>query len=181
MRASRPSVWNVDFERAKFGDIIDWCAHDQAADRILMVIRLEKQEGRWHPIKRGVEQSVTKMLGNNLLTEFMASGWPGTELVGHPARVVVGRFSEEVKRRLPRIEGDSRKWIHNNVPPLPEDICLFREGAPFPVFVSCTHEGDFWLVTDKPPKFPGVSRSSFKVEDLYVFSGDWFCKPWKRA
>ena len=41
-------------------------------------------------------------------------------------------------------------WKQSNDPPLPEDVCLYREGEDWPVLVSVTHDGDAWLFDDKP-------------------------------
>lgn len=41
-------------------------------------------------------------------------------------------------------------WKQSNDPPLPEDVCLYREGEAWPVLVSVTHDGDAWLYDDEP-------------------------------
>jgi hypothetical protein len=67
-----------------------------------------------------------------LLTSEESSTWPGTELIGHTARVFTYRLAAESVDVLKRASSRLFAWEQ---PQLPADLCLLRS------------VGDAWLTT----------------------------------
>jgi len=119
---------------------------------------------------------IENAFGRNILDSFMVSGWPGTELIGHVSRAYLINFSEEIQYKMIRLENRLFQWIDNNKPPLPEDLCLFKQGGLYPNLISVTHEKDAWLVSEKKIQFQEAHKTKLKLSDLLVFDGKYFCK-----
>jgi hypothetical protein len=145
---------------------------------MLVVVRMEQDDktGRYSTL-RELEQLTKTLFGPNVLEDFQASAWPGTELIKHPANVYVVRFDESIAELILSTEPDLMKWLHVKTPPLPEDICLFNSSADSPTLVSVTHEKLFWIIAEQKPKLAGVRETNLPAEKLF-WQGKYFCRPW---
>lgn len=133
--------------------------------------------------KPGMSTRFERLLGPHVRECFLASGWPGTELFRQASLVYMLTFNENVKDLVVQVEPNLNKWNAFDAG-LPEDLCLFRLGEPHPIFISVTHEGLAWLLTNKKPTLQGVSLE--KVVDSeklrhesMAFPGKYFCRPWR--
>ena len=178
MLGTQPKVWGLETSRDNLLEVVDWCIQERGSNRVLMVVRQEKRKGLWQPIEVGIEERIGEVFGSDMLVSFLASEWPGTQLVGHPARVFIIKVSKRMREQLLGFECRLGSWTHNNSPPQPEDLCLFQEGSAFPALLSCTHEGDAWVLSDTIITLRGAIRSRFKLQDLCIAQGKYFCKPW---
>ena len=97
-----------------------------------------------------IEESINEIFGDSVIRAANATAWPGTEVIGHVGRVYVVAFGTTVQRRMIKIQKYLSGWKQSNDPPLPEDICLYRQGDASPLLVSVTHDGDAWLFDDAP-------------------------------
>ena len=124
-------------------------------------------------------QRLRQLFGSYMVTSFRASAWPGTEVIGSPGLVSVIRFNKSVKEILLLTQPDLQKWLHYTQPSLPEDICLFKEAAVHPSFVSVTHEGQAWLISQQEPGLPGIKESAHRAKSLF-FDGPYFCRKYQK-
>lgn len=167
-----PTCWSLDIS-IKLGELLTFCRKEFAVDRLLVIARMDTK-GRY--LSSNITHSIKEIFGHNIIDNFLASGWPGTELIGHVSRVFVIEFSELVQQSITEKDDQLFSWTHHNRPPLPEDLCLFRQGGAFPNLISVTHEDEAWLISDKKIQFQGAHKTKVKLSDLLVFDGKYFCK-----
>jgi len=175
--------WNVDLRVVQSAELLDWCLREHGVDRMLVAMRLRKNRGRWIADAPKACARFERLFAPYILERFLASGWPGNEMLRHPGLLYLQEFGPRVKELLLNVEPDLNKW-HMDEGALPEDICLFRRGDPHPIFVSVIHEGDAWLLTNRKPNFRGISldkviESADLRKELLAFPGKYFCRPWR--
>lgn len=145
--ANPPSCWDVT-QSASLDAILTWCLRERHADRLLMATRLDT-DASGHPLLvPEVEVVAKKLFGRAIRRTLLATAWPGTQLIEHPGRVFVIDFDNHVRRTMVETENRLGGWNQWHAPPLPEDICAYREGDPYPCLVSVTHDDDAWIVHD---------------------------------
>lgn len=147
---------------------------------MLVVVRMEQGKTGSYRTPRELEQLPRTLFGNNVLEDFRASAWPGTELIGHPAHVFLISFDKQVAELVLRTQPDLRKWLHVSNPSLPEDICLFNSNAGTPALVTVSHEHLCWIIDDQKPKLAGVRDTTVRVDELF-WKGKHFCREWTRG
>jgi hypothetical protein len=144
-----PVIWDVR-PRATLRDILQWCVAVRAANRLLVTSRLDLDSKRIRLFAPAVDHVTRRLFGSSLKRTLLASSWPGTRLIGHAGRVYVARLDNDVLRRMAEVEDAIAGWTQWHDPPLPEDPCAYRQGDPYPCFISVTHEGDAWIIHDGP-------------------------------
>jgi hypothetical protein len=172
------TCWEADARVASLSEIMSWCLRHHAVDRMLIALRLEQFGNKWRYADQAAGEIVKSLFSPYILTGFQASEWPGTELIGHPGFVYVLTFNEHVRSIILDTQPSLDKWRHGEDPPLPEDICLFNQSDSHPILVSCTHELDSWLITDKKPDLEGFSKSKTRPEKLFP-KGPYFCRKYQ--
>lgn len=180
MRVHSLPIWSVDCSKTGTDEVLDWCSEQEAVSHILLVVRLDRRGKVWRPIAdKQAEENRQRFFDPKLVTEFLASGWPGTALVRHPALVGVFDYDLTLKRTIARIGPRFSDWYGPDRRKLPEDICVFASEGERLVFASVTHDLDGWVFTKKCPPFgaptPGWIRRGFKK---FIFSGPFFCRQW---
>jgi hypothetical protein len=172
--------WQADARVAVLDEIMVWALEHYAVDHMLVALRLIQIGNRWRYADPQAGEVFQSQFGPYILTGFQAAQWPGTELFGHPGFVYVVRFNEEVKEVVIRTQPSLAKWQHGENPPLPEDICLFREADSHPVLVTCTHGLDAWLISHEKPELQGFRRSNISPEKLFP-KGKYFCRKFNKG
>ena len=178
------SCWTVDLRLVSSAELFEWCLREHGVDHMLVALRLEEYEGRWRALVPGSSDRFETHFSAHIQERFLASGWPGTESFRQPGLMYLLEFNRAILNLMLEIESDLSKWSIDDRSPLPEDICLFRDGDPHPVFLSVIHEGDAWLLTNRNPMLQGVSldkavESDRLREELIAFPGKYFCRPWR--
>jgi hypothetical protein len=158
--------------------IVNWCVDAESANRMLVALRLERRHGQWLPICSGLDIKVERLFGKSIVDKFFANAWPGTELIRHPGLVYIIALDSKAEEMLCNLESSLRNWHHNNTPPMPEDLCIFREGSGYPIFGSCTHEQDAWFLHPTRPGVKGVKMSRSSMDELIIPKGRYFCRTW---
>ena len=173
---SRPKMncWYFDIRRVSLDAVLSWALAVPKTDKLLFTMRLSQGKRKKNFTPSGVEKRVRQSFGL-FVESFWATGWPGTELVGHKGRVWVTDFNETVKALVLRTQPDFSKWLNDAPYALPEDLCLFKQGNQYPTLISCTHEKDAWLFSVVKPAIPGIQKSPRLLED-FIFSGKYFCR-----
>ena len=175
--------WNVDLRTVSSEELFEWCLREHGVNRMLVAVRLERGRGRWIPSSPEASERFERLFSAHIRERFLASAWPGSYMVRHPGFVYLLEFSREVQSLVLQVAPNLNKW-HIDDGPLPEDVCLFRQGDPHPTFLSVTHDHDAWLLTNKDPTLHGVSRDraidsgTFRQETI-AFPGKNFCRPWR--
>lgn len=175
---TKKRCWSVEPTAQASRELLSWCLSQQNVDRMLVVVRREQRAktGRYSAPPE-MERLTKALFGANVLEDFQAAAWPGTELIKHSAHVFLVRFDESIAEVILRTEPDLTKWRHPSNRPLPEDICLFNSSADSPTLVSVTHEKLFWIIAEQKPKLAGVRETKLRVEKLF-WQGKHFCRPW---
>lgn len=179
MTKNTKRTWSVDLRVQPSRELLFWCLNQQSVDRMLVVVRMAQGKKGGYSTPRELEELPNTLFGSNVLETFLASAWPGTELVGHPGHVFLVKFDQSVAELILRTQPDLTKWLHRNNPPLPQDICLFNSSGDTPTLVSVTHENLFWIISEQKPKLAGVRESKMRPEALY-WPDKYFCRPWTR-
>ena len=170
MSVNVPSVWDVGIN-TPFREICEWATFSRQANRLLFSARMER--GRL--LNPSVENVVKSTFAKAILAQFNAYSWPGTKLHGHMGRIYILEFTKETMEATIATQARLFGWRHNGSPPLPEDLCIFSKDQTLPILVSVTHENYAWLISAERPPLPGVKKSKFCVEELYISSGEGFC------
>ena len=167
--------WHADVREALLNEILVWALEHHAVDHMLVVLRLNQVGNKWRYADPQAGEFVQSQFGPYIVTGFQAAEWPGTELVGHPGFVYAVNFNAEVKELILRTQPSLAEWQHHSTPPLPEDICLFREGDDHPVVVTRTHDLDAWLISQTKPELQGFKKSNISPDKLFP-KGKYFCR-----
>lgn len=169
------NCWRFDIRNVSLEEVLSWALSTAKTDRLLFAMRLFEGKGKKRFAPHGVEKNVLHLFRNHIVESFWASGWPGTELIGHKGRVWVTNFDENVMALVIGTQRDFSKWHNDAHLALPEDLCLFKQGSRYPTLVSVTHEEDAWLFSVEKPDIPGIEKSRTLLED-FIFSGKYFCR-----
>jgi hypothetical protein len=149
-------------------EIGEWSLANRHVDRLLVSTRLDQDAKPSRLLAPNVSESIDRIFGDLVLSQFETQAWPGTELAGHLGRVFIIEFNERVLKRMMEAENLLANWTQWNEPALPEDVCLFREGDEWPVLVSVTHENSAWVLSDSPVGLRGIEETSFSSNDLLI-------------
>lgn len=88
-----------------------------------------------------MEKDILDMFSHFLILDRECSSWPGTRLYKKTAHVFLYKYTQTAYEILESLGGDLTYWIH---PYRPEDLCFYHNEQP--IFVSITHECDFYYV-----------------------------------
>ena len=141
--------WDVSRE-VSFDEISSWCLRAREVDRLIVAVRPYIDRRDRVEFDARIEESVFRVFGSSVIRSTYATAWPGTELIEHAGRVYIIKFDSDLARQISKEMNRLSGWVQRNDPPLPEDLCLYREGEAWPVLVSVTHDGDAWLYDDDP-------------------------------
>lgn len=150
---------------ATLNDVLTWCVERRHVDRLLVATRLDCDATQPVLLVPAVEESVARIFGRHVLHETLASKWAGTQIIGYSGKVYLIEFNTEVHERMVALENKWSAWMDLHNPPLPEDLCLFRQGDSMPVLVSVTHDGDAWILDDGPVPRALASEATIRVPD----------------
>jgi hypothetical protein len=141
--------WDVSRETT-LDEISRWCLHERKVDRLIVATRpyIDRDDRLEYDTR--IEESVLRIFGRSIIRSTYATAWPGTELIEHAGKVHVMKFDSDVAQQISNEMNYLSGWVQRSDPPLPEDLCLYREGDAWPVLVSVTHDGDAWLFDDDP-------------------------------
>ena len=173
------TCWEADARVASLDEIMNWCLQHHAVDHMLVGMRLDQVGNKWRYHDPEAGEFLQSQFGSYILTGFQASEWPGTRLLVQPGFVFVLTFNEEVKELILRTQPSLSKWQHGEDPPLPEDICLFRETASHPILVTRTHDLDAWVISDKDPKLQGFRKIDIPPNKFFP-QDKYFCRKFKK-
>jgi hypothetical protein len=143
------TYWDVDPQES-FANISSWCLDQRGANRLIVAVRPYLAVDDRVFIDPLIHSSASRIFGDAIIRRTSARAWPGTVLTEHAGEVYVIAFDAAVQRRMIDASNILRGWTQASQPPLPEDICLYREGDKWPVLVSVTHAGDAWLLHQEP-------------------------------
>lgn len=158
----------------RLSDVARWCISNHGVDRLLVSTRFDRGATKRTLLVPEVSDSVERIFAGRIVTSVLATAWPGTELVDHCGLVYVIVFDEDLGKRMASVEDLICNWTQSHDPPLPEDLCLFRQAAKLPVVVSVTHEGEAWVLTDEAVTLPGAERAFLPPGELLIPRGDFF-------
>lgn len=137
--------------------VLSWCL-ERGVDRLLAVCRLRRVGNREEAAQPEVVQRVNELFGSRVLTRWRTHRWPGTELIDSNAWVYVVRFDAALIPAMASLSPRVFDWLHSHRPRLPEDLCLFRAGQPWPTLITITHEREgFWLDAAPPARLVRTS------------------------
>ena len=176
--ANTVDCWTWD-TRPSLKHLFDWAVHDRHANRLTLAVRLEGAAGNRTPSVPGLESWMQRTFDDRIIEQHLSRGWPATELMGHPGLVFLLQLTADLAEIMVKIEPSVFQWRHQHNPPLPEDICIFSAGAALPVFCSCTHENEAWLLAEKKPAIPGIRPCKLKISELLIPKHPNFITPWK--
>jgi hypothetical protein len=74
------------------------------------------------------------------------------------------------------VQNDLSNWTQYHRQPLPEDICLWRDGESLPSLVSVTHEREAWILSGTRVELPGAYESEYALETMKIPRGRFFCR-----
>ncbi len=169
------NCWQCDIRSVSLEKAFAWALSTAKTDRLLFTMRLSEGREKKRLAPANVEKNVEKLFGDYLIDSFWASGWPGTELLGHKGRVWVTKFDETVLTLVLATQPDFSLWRNNASLPLPEDLCLLKQGNRYPTLVSVTHENGAWFFGPSKPAFTGLRKEPSLLPD-FIFSEKYFCK-----
>ena len=143
--------------------LITWAMIQGHTNRILLV---------------GPSERFGKMIKRSPIRKFHACAWPGTNACpSGRAQITVYELDQALKTTIAQIENKLSNWSLSAARQLPEDICLFENGANLPFFFCITHENDAWSIGESPPPFArNVKRITATRSELMLPEGECFCE-----
>jgi hypothetical protein len=171
--------WEFNTTSVSLGEVFEWAIAAYGVDRLLFGIRMCFTPGKSRqrsPCSPAQVASIHKHFRNVLIAAYSVEGWPGTEFGPRPVPAVKLELNPRVIEKCVQLGPHLDNWSRHGKPALPEDPCIFREGAELPAIVSVSHEKIAWALADESrrPKF-GALVTQPLPRDL-VFEGTSFCK-----
>ncbi len=123
-------------------------AADEVCDAFLLVRRHETTDES--------ALGVIEHLSPWLIEESEASGWPGTDLLGHTATVYKFKATAETLAFLAQRVDRLYAWRQ---PDLPEDLCLLRAADGSPWLATIAHEADGFLMLSEAEREDLITRA----------------------
>lgn len=169
--ASAPSCWKLPMD-VELEPVLVWCTETRSVNRLLVTIRFAADaKGRRDEPSKAMLRSIESLFSDRILKSRLAREWPGTRLIGHEGAIVVIDFGSALIGPMLRAGRRLQDWTERNSPPLPEDLCLYRQGDEWPALVSVTHEADAWLIGDTPPAIEGAVPCPLDADYLGIPTG----------
>jgi hypothetical protein len=165
--------YRIDLEYWSLPRILAFCVETANVDRALLSVRLEKSKGQWHPRDNKSEHFIRQTWPRSILETFIAIDTPGASSPECPAKVFVlklDKFALLALEKMPKLSG----W--HNMDGLPEDLCLFAEGATAPAFTSITHEGDGFIVSKTSLELDHAELFSSDSKDMGILGDYYYCE-----
>ena len=162
-------VWELPV-RTPLSKVFEWCREERAVDRLLCSA-VTRTDNRTKVLALGepsIENLVVSLFGGRLLERKLVSRWPGTKLSSSKYTVFLASFDPSLIKPMAKLGRRIEDWRHIHEPPLPEDLCLFRQGEEWPVLVSVTHERDAWILSEERPPFCLKTPSDLAPEELLI-------------
>lgn len=169
----------VDLRMVSAAGVIQAVRVLQDFDRLSLVIPLKRFRTTWKPLHQETVAILAQGFSRHVIDVFLASGWPGNEYTNHAGLVCVFRFDQQFVDEIGCFAQPLSNWTNSDLPRLPEDLCLFSTKATFPLFLSCTHESEGWIVQDREFSVFGQRSRRVSREEMLLFEGPAFCKPWR--
>jgi hypothetical protein len=172
------TCWEIDVSSVLLQRLLEWCLHYERIDHMLFGIRMciDTKHGRKRvPCKASQIRVAFEHFGKAVDAVYSVRGWPGTEFYS-PSPLLKLTLSTEILNTIVRLGPYLNCWTSRSEPPLPEDICLYREGARFPAVVTVAHEDRSWLITNKNVDLPGTRRVKTPRPSDLIFEGPFFSK-----
>jgi len=145
--------------------ILMHCLLIDHVDRLLLALRQDKNGSLLH---LGSRPATERIFGDRILEWRTGRRWPGTVSTRTDCHLAVVKFSEELVDPMCSAGPKLFDWTGWPAPVLPEDLCLYRQGAEWPSLVSVTHERDAWLLAPEKPLSIETEESEFAPEELYI-------------
>lgn len=160
-------AWTLSRE-TRLDALLEWCIAHHHANRMLVATRLDTASANMALLWPGVLATMRSLFTGYVLESFLASSWPGTELVDHDGVVFLVRLDVSLVEPMSRTGPRLFDWVGPHDPSLPEDICVFRRGDPWPILLSVTHESDAWIIAAEAPPFDYIDANEFQAEALLI-------------
>lgn len=141
-------IWILEYAQETLSDLLTWAIKEKKADRMILVFRDSSDGSEYGSEVKSLRKSYAKKFERFVLDECSVRAWPGTELTRGTATILVIKVTHETAEQILELEPDLAKWIH---PDLPEDLCVYKEGAEAPLILSVTHESLGWVISDSTP------------------------------
>jgi hypothetical protein len=169
-RKPAPPVWELSWPLS-LGEVMDWCILTHGVDRLLAVTEYRDRMSQ--------AAMIEALFGDRVIAVIRATAWPGTIRARTPGRVHVVDFDRDLAVRMSSIEDDASRWIHIRQPPLPEDLCLYKDGNAWPTLFTVTHEADAYLISKNGGEFRGSAPPRFwESEEVgeHIPDRPYFCR-----
>jgi hypothetical protein len=127
--------------------VLEWAVEDRKVDRLLLSARIGHRQQRRLAAPETLT-AVRTLFGDRVLETWVTSEWPVTMLIDGHALIFVVAFDDRLIGPMAKAGPTFGDWNGFSPPrPLPEDLCLFRQGDEWPSVISVTHEVDAWILT----------------------------------
>ena len=164
---TRMKCWEVP-TRGDLEELLTWLVERIGVDRLILTTRLDQEADEVMLLSPQVLTAVDELFDGRILEKRLCSAWPGTELVNHKGLVFLIDFDSSLITPMINTGPHLEDWTEWNSPPLPEDICLFKKGQPWPTLVSVTHEGQAWILSNYIVDIEGVKLTDIDPADLFI-------------
>jgi hypothetical protein len=145
--------------------VLAHCLEVDRVDRLLLALRQDKDGSLLHPDYRTATE---RIFGGRIFEWRTGRQWPGTISHERDCHLAIVEFSENLVEPMCAAGPKLFDWTGWPAPVLPEDLCLYRQGAEWPSLVSVTHERDAWILALEKPKLVEGEEEEFRPEEFYV-------------
>lgn len=152
--------------------LLVWSVERGNVNRLLVAARLEEgKRGEQKGPNPKVLRAVDSLFEGRVRKRLLATQWPGNKMIGHEGGVFVIDFDATLIRPMVQAASRLADWTRWNDPPLPEDLCLYRQGDEWPAFFSVTHESDAWAIGDAGPPVERAVQEPLDPDSLLIPTG----------
>ena len=165
-------IWEIDTRKVPLEKLFKWCRRHHGVDRILFGLPTRMKKRKLCNEKQ--VGNALRLFRDFIIETHEVRSWPGVDYFEGSRPIFVVKITDDLVRAVINAGPYLHHWSISNPTPLPEDLCLFRQGARFPTLTSCAHEDLAWLVSNKTVRLDGCIPSDDKPEQMF-YSGPLFC------
>lgn len=145
--------------------ILTHCIEVDGVDRLILALRQDQDGTLLYP---EMQLALERIFGSRVLEMKAGKHWPGTVSSVRDCNLAVVGFDSSLVEPMCSAGPKLFDWTGWPPPVLPEDLCLYRQGAEWPSLVSVTHEHDAWVLAREKPGLIDSEEEEFQPEEFYI-------------
>ena len=145
--------------------ILVHCLQVDGVDRLILALRQDQDGTLLYP---EMQLALERIFGSHILELKTGKRWPGTDSTMRDCNLAVIEVDASLIAPMCSAGPKLFDWTGWPAPVLPEDLCLYRQGAEWPSLMSVTHEHDAWILAQEKPELIDGEEEEFRPAEFHI-------------